>query len=88
MKKSSKPRPPSELETLRARLEEAEQTLEATAAVALVESPVTKAHGLFYMDPTAVSQTITTLGNGGIKAETSLFTNEILQEIYQGKATV
>jgi ABC-type nitrate/sulfonate/bicarbonate transport system substrate-binding protein len=66
----------------------AEQLLEAQAAVQLVESDVTKTHGLFYMDPTAVSQTIATLGNGGIKAETSLFTNEILQAVYQGKTTL
>jgi ABC-type nitrate/sulfonate/bicarbonate transport system substrate-binding protein len=42
----------------------------------------TAAHGLFWMSPTSVAETITTLAAGGVKATPDMFTNEILEEAY------
>jgi ABC-type nitrate/sulfonate/bicarbonate transport system substrate-binding protein len=64
------------------------QTKELAAYKAIWETSVTAAHGLLWMSPTDVAECVKTLGVGGIKSKTSYFTNEILQEVYQGKATV
>jgi hypothetical protein len=40
------------------------------------------------MDPGDVAANVQTMAVAGIKSSTSYFTNEILQEVYQGKATV
>ena len=45
----------------------------------------TQQHGLFWMTPTAVEKTIATLAAAGIKATPNMFTNEILEEVFQGK---
>lgn len=64
------------------------QTKELAAYQKIWQTPVTAAHGLLWMSPTDVAECVKTLGVGGIKSKTSYFTNEILQEVYQGKATV
>jgi ABC-type nitrate/sulfonate/bicarbonate transport system substrate-binding protein len=66
----------------------AEQTLESKSQNDLLQSDVTKAHGLFWMDDMKVAQTMATMTGAGIKVDKSLFTNEILQEIYQGKSSL
>ena len=48
----------------------------------------TAAHGLFWMSPASVDETITTLAAGDVKATPDMFTNEILEEAYEYKATV
>jgi hypothetical protein len=45
----------------------------------------TQKHGLFWMAPPAVEKTIATLAAAGIKAAPEMYTNEILEEVYQGK---
>lgn len=66
----------------------AEQTTEAKRALPLIVTPVTKAHGLFYMTSEAVDQTIRTLRVAGVNASADMFTNEILDEIYHGKTSI
>lgn len=63
-------------------LNRAQQTAQAKAQNALYTSAATKSHGLFWMSPTAVSQSVATLNKSGVKASTSLFTNELLAEVY------
>jgi ABC-type nitrate/sulfonate/bicarbonate transport system substrate-binding protein len=48
----------------------------------------TAAHGLFWMSPASISETITTLAAGGVKATPDMFTNEILEEAYEGKTVL
>lgn len=60
-----------------------QQTAQAKAEVALYASPGTKAHGLFWMSNEAISQSVKTLGRAGVKISPSLFTNELLVEIYE-----
>jgi ABC-type nitrate/sulfonate/bicarbonate transport system substrate-binding protein len=47
----------------------------------------TAAHGLFWMSPASVAETITTLAAAGVKATPDMFTNEILEEAY-GRKTI
>jgi ABC-type nitrate/sulfonate/bicarbonate transport system substrate-binding protein len=48
----------------------------------------TPTHGLFWMSPASISETITTLAAGGVKATPDMFTNAIIEEAYQGKTTL
>lgn len=48
----------------------------------------TQKHGLFWMTPAAVEKTIASLEAAGIKATPDMFTNEILEEVFQGKSTL
>lgn len=48
----------------------------------------TQRHGLFWMTPSVVEKTIKSLGAAGIKATPDSFTNEILEEVFQGKSTL
>lgn len=66
----------------------AEQTNEAKRAIPLIVTPDTKAHGLFWMTPQKVAQTIETLKVAGVKCQTSMFTNEILRDIYKGHSSI
>ena len=50
-----------------------------------IVSPVTREHGLFWMTPEAIDKTIKSLAAANVKATPDMFTNEILEEIYQGK---
>lgn len=43
----------------------------------------TQKHGLFWMSPTSVQETIETLAASGVAATPAMFTNEILEEAYQ-----
>lgn len=66
----------------------AEQTNEAKRAIPLIVTPDTTAHGLFWMTPQKIHQTIQTLKVAGVHASASMFTNEILQEIYKGRSSI
>jgi ABC-type nitrate/sulfonate/bicarbonate transport system substrate-binding protein len=48
----------------------------------LVTTPDTKAHGLFWMSPATVASSVHSMVLGGTKATASMFTNEILTEVY------
>ncbi len=48
----------------------------------------TKKHGLFWMSPAAVAETISAIEAAGSKATASMFTNEILEEAYGGKVVL
>jgi ABC-type nitrate/sulfonate/bicarbonate transport system substrate-binding protein len=64
------------------------QTKELAAYKTIWETSNTAKNGLLWMAPSEVAANVKTMGVAGIKSQTSYFTNEILQEIYQGKATV
>jgi hypothetical protein len=64
------------------------QVKELAAYKKIWETPTTAAHGLLWMSDAEVAANVATMKVGGIKSKTSYFTNEILQEIYKGKATV
>lgn len=49
---------------------------------AITVSADTKAHGLFYMSPNAIEQTVHTLSLTGVKAGTSMFDTSVLAEAY------
>ena len=53
-----------------------------------IVSPDTQKHGIFWMTPELVQETITTLAAGGVKATPEMFTNELLEEIYGGKNSI
>jgi ABC-type nitrate/sulfonate/bicarbonate transport system substrate-binding protein len=53
-----------------------------------IVSADTKAHGLFWMSPKSIDETCTTLAAAGVKATPDMFTNEILEEVYQGRTTL
>jgi ABC-type nitrate/sulfonate/bicarbonate transport system substrate-binding protein len=50
-----------------------------------IVSADTQQHGLFWMTPSAVEETIKSLGAAGIKATPDMFSNEILEEVFLGK---
>jgi ABC-type nitrate/sulfonate/bicarbonate transport system substrate-binding protein len=54
----------------------------------VMEDAVTRQHGLFWMSPADVADTITTLAAAGVRATPDMFTNEILEESYEGKTTL
>jgi len=58
-----------------------QQTREAIAQSQLVADRDTRAHGLFWMSPSKVTNTVRSLALGSVKATPSTFSNEILQEI-------
>jgi ABC-type nitrate/sulfonate/bicarbonate transport system substrate-binding protein len=59
---------------------------EASCVVAngFIVSPETQRHGLFWMSPPAVDETIASLAAAGVRAAPDMFTNEILEEAYAG----
>lgn len=59
-----------------------QQSAQAQAQNALYTSSATKTNGLFWMDPSAISESVSTLKKSGVNATSSLFTNELLKEIY------
>jgi hypothetical protein len=65
-------------------LAKAEQQESSAATNALMESDVTRQHGLFWMTPETIGETIATLAVGKIKATPDMFSNELLQDAYQG----
>lgn len=52
------------------------------AEQALVTSAATAAHGLLWMTPETVAETVKSLALGGTNATPGMFTNEILTEVY------
>lgn len=69
-------------------LTESEQQESCVATNQLMVNSVTNQFGLFWMTDQAVSETIHTLKASGITATADMFTNEILQEVYQGRNRV
>jgi ABC-type nitrate/sulfonate/bicarbonate transport system substrate-binding protein len=65
-------------------LDAKEQEESCQATNALMVNADTNQHGLFWMTDAAIADTIATLKASGITATPSMFTNEILQEVYQG----
>jgi hypothetical protein len=54
--------------------------------VPLVQTPTTRKHGLFWMDPNGIAVNMASMKRIGITIdEKDLFTNELLQEIYHGR---
>lgn len=64
------------------------QYKELLAYQKIFNTPVTKKHGLFWMLPSDVAACVKTLKVAGIKSSPSYFTNEILQEAYDGKSSL
>ncbi|PZQ50054.1 MAG: ABC transporter substrate-binding protein [Rhodovulum sulfidophilum] len=69
-------------------LDMAAQEQSAAATNELMVTADTERHGLFWMTDKSVDETIATLSTAGIVAKKDLFTNEILEEAYQGKTTL
>lgn len=65
-----------------------EQLQSCIATNQLIETDVTKEHGLFWMTPETINDTVNTLAISGIKATPDMFSTEILQQVYQGNASV
>ncbi|HWH10030.1 MAG TPA: ABC transporter substrate-binding protein [Solirubrobacteraceae bacterium] len=61
-----------------------QQKLEAQAQNGFVVDADTKTHGLFWMTPAKISGTIASLALGGVKATPSMFTTQILSQVYKG----
>jgi ABC-type nitrate/sulfonate/bicarbonate transport system substrate-binding protein len=64
------------------------QYKELLAYEKIFKSSVTAAHGLFWMEPSQVDACVKTLGIAGIKSSSSYFTNEILEEVFDGKSSL
>lgn len=61
-----------------------QQKLDAQEQNQFVADANTAAHGLFWMTPGTIAGTIKSLSYGNVNAKASMFTNEILAEIYKG----
>ena len=66
------------------KLNPAQQKLDAEEQNAFVSDANTDKYGLFWMTPETIAGTIKSLGIGNVTATPSMFTNEILAEIYHG----
>src|SRR5579884_386820 len=66
-------------------LSKKQQQLQAQTQNDLIVSPVTKQHGLFWMTPEAINQSVETLARSQTKVKPSLFDNSLLAEIYSGR---
>jgi ABC-type nitrate/sulfonate/bicarbonate transport system substrate-binding protein len=67
---------------------DASQRFQHEAQIPLMQGPATEAHGLFWMDDADIKANVDTINELQINANTNMFTNEILQEVYQGKNRV
>jgi hypothetical protein len=65
-----------------------EQRASCLVTNGIMEDAVTHEHGLFWMSPSNVEDTINTLAAGGVRATPDMFTNEILEEAYEGKTVL
>jgi ABC-type nitrate/sulfonate/bicarbonate transport system substrate-binding protein len=65
-----------------------QQAMAMKSEVDLVLTADTKAHGLFWMTDASIDGTVASLKLGGVAAKPDMFTRTILDEVYQGKATV
>ena len=70
------------------KLDAAEQALESKAQNELIVSDDTKQHGLFWMTDERISDSVDTVSLSGTKISKDLFTREILEEVFDGKATL
>ncbi|WP_162799276.1 ABC transporter substrate-binding protein [Nocardioides sp. 616] len=64
------------------KLDMEQQIMAMESEVDLVLTDNTKENGLFWMSDEAVSGTVNSLKVGGVDADTAMFTNEILEEVY------
>jgi ABC-type nitrate/sulfonate/bicarbonate transport system substrate-binding protein len=58
------------------------ELLAARAGNAITVNATTRKHGLFYMSPTLIAQTVKTLNLTGVKATAAMFDTSVLQEVY------
>jgi hypothetical protein len=58
------------------------ELLAAEVTNAITVSADTKAHGLFYLSPAAIAQTVKTLSLTGVKATADMFDTSVLAEAY------
>lgn len=65
-----------------------QQRLQAQAQLDLLVTPDTEANGLFWMTDDKIRANLDTMALLGIDADGSLFSTEILDEIYQGRARI
>lgn len=65
-----------------------QQVLAMKSEVDLVLTADTKAHGLFWMTDELIAGTVKSLKLGGVEARPDMWTREILEDVYKGKATV
>ncbi len=70
------------------KLDMKQQVLAMTSEVDLVVTADTKAHGLFWMTDDKIKGTVDSLNLGGVQANASMFTRDVLNAVYNGKATV
>lgn len=64
------------------------QTEQAKLQLPLLETDVTKAHGLFWMDSADIDANLATIKALGISADDSLFDTSVLQDVYKGKSSL
>jgi hypothetical protein len=64
------------------------QMASCVATNAVMEDATTRQHGLFWMSPEGIEDSIATLAAAGVRATPDRFTNEILLEAYEGKTTL
>lgn len=64
----------------------ANQTEQAKLQLPLLQTDVTKAHGLFWMDPSDIAENLATIKALGITADKGLFDTSVLQDVYKGKS--
>jgi len=62
-----------------------QQQLQAQTQNQLMVSSVTKQHGLFWMTPEAIAQSVETLARSQTRVKPDLFDNSLLAEIYNGR---
>ncbi|OLT07782.1 hypothetical protein BJF90_13955 [Pseudonocardia sp. CNS-004] len=65
-----------------------QQIMAMKSEIDVVQTDDTKAHGLFWMSDDLIAGTVNSLKLGDVNASPDMFTREILEEVYQGKATV
>jgi ABC-type nitrate/sulfonate/bicarbonate transport system substrate-binding protein len=65
-----------------------QQKMAIRSEIDLVQTDETKAHGLLWMSDGLIAGTVNSLKLGGVNADPSMFTRQILEEVYKGRATV
>jgi ABC-type nitrate/sulfonate/bicarbonate transport system substrate-binding protein len=65
-----------------------QQQIQAVEQNLLIESPVTKAHGLFWMSAADTDAMLKSLKLAGTAVPASLFDNSLLAEVYAGKSAL
>jgi ABC-type nitrate/sulfonate/bicarbonate transport system substrate-binding protein len=65
-----------------------QQKMAIRSEVDLAQTDETKAHGLLWMSDGLIAGTVNSLKLGGVNADSSMFTRQILDEVYKGRATV